>query len=108
MCSNILNFVNAEIGLCACSANLKMTKKCCVPLCKSNYCTTAYYVTVFTFPSDTDLRDNWKQCIPRIDWSPSKSTLMCSKYFYPCDMILSETFTDKMAVNMSDLERIAF
>ncbi|BFZ16313.1 hypothetical protein BsWGS_19352 [Bradybaena similaris] len=78
-----------------------MLKKGCVPGCISNYYFTKYYITVFKFPTDSDMREKWKQChkcVSRKDWSPSKSTVICSKHFRPCDMILSETFTDNNVV----------
>ncbi|BFZ14279.1 hypothetical protein BsWGS_17318 [Bradybaena similaris] len=75
-----------------------MPKKCCVPECRSNYDSTREYVTVFKFPSDSVMRETWKKCIPRKNWTPTKSAVVCRKHFRPCDMILSDTITDDNGV----------
>lgn len=75
-----------------------MPKKCCVPGCKSNYDSTKEYVTVFQFPSDPAMRETWRKCIPRKNWTPTKSAVVCRKHFRACDMILSDTITDDHGV----------
>lgn len=60
----------------------KMPQKCCVPGCKSNY-SSQEYVSVFTFPSDPDLKEKWIQQIGRKDYVVNKNSVVCAKHFQP-------------------------
>ena len=63
----------------------------CVPVCKSNYKTYLDAgepaVSVFTFPTDENLKTQWLRHIPRKAWSPSKYSVVCAKHFVENDII---------------------
>jgi len=55
--------------------------KCCVPGCTSNYNPKDTYVTVFKFPTEEHRKKEWLQKIPRKDFIPSKSSVVCINHF---------------------------
>ncbi|CAG5129678.1 unnamed protein product [Candidula unifasciata] len=59
-----------------------MPHKCCVPGCRSNY-RGQKYVSVFTFPSDADLKEKWLELIGRRDYVVSKNSVVCARHFQP-------------------------
>ena len=56
-----------------------MPRKCCVPLCKSNY-KTGESVTAFRFPSYVEQTQLWKTAIPR-NWNITSNTVVCAKHW---------------------------
>lgn len=72
-----------------------MPKKCCVPGCTSNYNSTSEFISVFKFPSEDIEREKWIRNIPRKDWNPSSSAVVCKKHFEEKDISWVETFKDK-------------
>ncbi|CAH1114865.1 unnamed protein product [Psylliodes chrysocephalus] len=67
--------------------------KCCVPGCTSNYASSQDgYVTVFRFPVDVDKRQLWLKNIPRKDWSPTKTSVVCINFFKENDVSRFEKY----------------
>ena len=56
-----------------------MPRKCCVPLCKSNY-KTEESVPGFRFPSYVEQTQLWKTAIPR-NWNITSKTVVCAKHW---------------------------
>lgn len=73
-----------------------MTKKCCVPGCKSNYDSSLKaeqkqtYISMFTFPQQKEKLNKWLRAIPRKNWSPSKYSRVCANHFSENDIIRFE------------------
>ncbi|BFZ14274.1 hypothetical protein BsWGS_17314 [Bradybaena similaris] len=59
-----------------------MPCKCCVPGCRSNY-RGQEYISMFTFPTDPDLKDKWLELIGQKDYIVKKNSLVCAKHFEP-------------------------
>lgn len=77
-----------------------MAPKCSVPGCTSNYQSVlkagnANYVTVFKFPSDSNLRKQWIQSIPRDNWTPTKYAVVCILHFQKEDVSYYDTSLGK-------------
>lgn len=66
-----------------------------MPGCKSNYNSTSEYVSTFKFPSTAVEREGWILNIPRKDWVPSPSAVVCIKHSEEKDISRVETFKDK-------------
>lgn len=69
-----------------------MPRRCCVPGCKSNYDSTlkennVQVVTTFSFPKDAELKKSWIRAIPRDNWTPSTSAVVCAKHFQDKDVV---------------------
>lgn len=68
-----------------------MPRRCCVPGCTSNYDTCVKKgdkcVTTFKIPNIVERRLKWIQAIPRGNWVPSSSSVVCSKHFQDSDVI---------------------
>ncbi|KAF2887534.1 hypothetical protein ILUMI_18639, partial [Ignelater luminosus] len=68
-----------------------MPRRCCVPGCTSNYesCLKENNkcVTTFSFPKDDERKLQWIRAIPRKDWTPSSSAVVCVKHFCESDVI---------------------
>ena len=60
-----------------------MVNKCCVPGCQSNYyCNNkSHYVTMFSFPKDTNVLKEWIKKIPRDNLVITKYTKVCIIHF---------------------------
>ena len=62
-----------------------MPDHCCVPGCRGNYRATKDHpfekVSVFTFPSDPELRSKWLRMIPRENLTVGAKTVVCEKHF---------------------------
>ena len=61
-----------------------MPRKCCVPVCKSNY-KTGKSAATFRFPSDEEQIRLWKTAIPR-NWDNTpitKNTVVCERHWPP-------------------------
>lgn len=72
-----------------------MPKHCCVPGCTSNYASDEEpYKSVFKFPKDTDRKAEWLKNIPRSQWVPSSSSVVCIKHFLPEDVETLENYID--------------
>ncbi|KAK4884968.1 hypothetical protein RN001_001239 [Aquatica leii] len=73
-----------------------MPRKCCVPGCKSNYDSTSrenlQCVTTFSFPKNEEIRSKWLRAIPRKDWIPTPSSVVCCKHFNDMDIIRFHKF----------------
>ena len=84
-----------------------MVLKCCVPGCKSNYRSrnvqcAFVHVTVFRFPKNVELKNEWLRKIPR-DINVTKNTVVCIKHFDDDDVILykkSENPDDKVSIHL--------
>lgn len=73
----------------------KMPDKCCVPNCNANYASTEQgYTTVFRFPSDPNLRQEWIRKIPRKNWEPSKWSVVCVNHFSDNVVLKVERYKD--------------
>ena len=82
-----------------------MVYKCCVLGCKSNYevRTKEYrdnnikppHVSMFTFPKDERLREEWIREIPNQNLKVTKSSRVCIKHFHANDVINEEVFPGK-------------
>ncbi|KAF2902885.1 hypothetical protein ILUMI_03297 [Ignelater luminosus] len=68
-----------------------MPRRCCVPGCRSNYDSSLKEnnkcVTTFSFPKDDERKLQWIRTIPRKDWTPSCSAVVCVKHFCESDII---------------------
>lgn len=73
-----------------------MPSQCCVSGCKSNYKSEKtrgkHYVSVFLFPKNEELRKKWLSAIPRKNWTPSQSSVVCVLHFVEIDIIRYDTF----------------
>ena len=58
-----------------------MTRKCYVYGFKSNYDSPEESYSVFTFPRDETLRQEWIRKIPNANLTPTKYTCICEKHF---------------------------
>ncbi|KAF6201361.1 hypothetical protein GE061_005809 [Apolygus lucorum] len=67
-----------------------MTRKCCVPGCKSNNKIGEPYVSTFSFPKDEAARKVWLSKIGRDDLTITQSVGVCGKHFLE-EEILRET-----------------
>ncbi|CAH1106819.1 unnamed protein product [Psylliodes chrysocephalus] len=73
----------------------EMLPKCCVPGCTSNYASSQEgYVTVFWFPVEVNKRELGLKNIPRKDWSPTKTSVVCIKHFKEDDLSRFEKYKD--------------
>lgn len=70
-----------------------MPGTCCVPNCKGNY-NAKEKVRVFRF------RDGWEKHIPRRNWVPNKSTVVCERHFHECDIITVDQFPIEDGANV--------
>lgn len=57
-----------------------MVNKCCVVGCFSNY-SKHDVVPVFSFPVKKELRTKWIKFVNRLNWVPTKSSVICAKHF---------------------------
>ena len=57
-----------------------MVNKCCVGGCCSNY-KGEETVSVFSFPSDENIKNRWIKFVSRKDWQPTSSAVICIKHF---------------------------
>ncbi len=60
------------------------TMSCVAPGCKSGYgsdCKLPPGVTKHIFPKDDASRRAWIEAVPRDDWEPSNSSILCSLHF---------------------------
>lgn len=55
--------------------------KCSVPGCRSNYNSAEGHISVFKFPSDKELKEDWVRRIHRKDFVPTKYSVVCIKHF---------------------------
>jgi hypothetical protein len=72
-----------------------MPRHCCVSGYKSNYDSTlkdGQCVSTFSFPKEETRYVSWIRAIPRKDWTPSKCSVVCSKYFNESDIIYFDTY----------------
>lgn len=69
-----------------------MPRRCCVPGCRSNYDNTLERVKTFQLPSEKELFDKWVKSIPRKDWNPSKTNVVCIKHFTEDCVITSYSY----------------
>ncbi|XP_050498087.1 uncharacterized protein LOC114332213 isoform X2 [Diabrotica virgifera virgifera] len=77
----------------------KMPAKCSIPNCTSNYASTYEgYVSVFKYPRDNDVRQQWLKSIPRKNWEPSHNSVVCVKHFCEDDLLFYDTYKDKDGV----------
>jgi hypothetical protein len=63
---------------------------CVVPGCKSGYGTKSKFppgVSKHHFPKDKASRDSWQKAIPREDWTPTDSSVICSLHFEESDFL---------------------
>lgn len=76
-----------------------MVNACVVPGCKSNYRSAIEregYVQAFLFPSkNADLYCAWVRAIPRVDWTPNDSSMVCIKHFIDDDLLFVEHYKDR-------------
>jgi hypothetical protein len=57
---------------------------CVAPGCKSGYgsdCKLPPGVTKHIFPKEDSARRAWIEAVPRDDWEPSNSSILCSLHF---------------------------
>ena len=54
-----------------------MSRKCCVPKCKSGYKTSDARVSLYRFPSNEQERIKWIHAIPRTNLSVNKNSVVC-------------------------------
>ncbi|GBL93585.1 hypothetical protein AVEN_25593-1 [Araneus ventricosus] len=70
-----------------------MPSICCAQGCKSNYSPTTETIRVFKFPNKDDLKDQWLRKIPRKDFTPTASSVVCIKHFKNDDAIKEDILT---------------
>lgn len=73
-----------------------MTRRCCVPGCTSN-CNSSIKkqgrsITTFSFPKNEEKRKLWIRAIPRSNWVPCKTAVVCCKHFFAADIISHDKF----------------
>ena len=83
-----------------------MVNKCCVPGCTSNYKSmkkgAAFKsVTVFTFPKNEQIKNEWIRKIPR-DLIITKYTVVCIKHFEEDDVIHYKAPINKNSAKVSN------
>ena len=59
-----------------------MVNKCAVEGCNSGYL-MGETKSSFYFPEEGDLRKRWVYFVNRVDWLPSKHSVMCIEHFEP-------------------------
>lgn len=75
----------------------QMPRRCYVPECKSNYDSSLKergLVTTFSFRSDEQSKQSWINAIPRQNWKPSRSAVVCAEHFDFTDTIRKERLVD--------------
>jgi len=75
-----------------------MPRHCCIPGCKANYATTLKennnaVVSTFIFPKEKEKLHKWLKAIPRENWTPTKSSVVCAKHFCDSEIIRYEEFS---------------
>ena len=63
---------------------------CVVPGCKSGYGYQSKLpegVRKHRFPKDPVIRDIWRKAIPRQNWEPTDSSIICSLHFHDSDYV---------------------
>lgn len=74
-----------------------MPRRCSIPGCNSNYDSALKESnkceSTFAFPRDKHKFEEWLKAIPRKNWIPSKSSVVCAKHFYDFDIIRYHEFT---------------
>lgn len=58
-----------------------MPSSCCVPGCTSNYGSKPPFVSVFKFPKDESLKQQWLKAIHRAEFVPKNVSVVCIKHF---------------------------
>ena len=74
-------------------ATRNMVNTCCVPGCKTGYKTSRMTAkskksekyTLFRFPQEEGLQEQWLKAIPRQKWKLNKCHKVCAKYFQDND-----------------------
>lgn len=79
-----------------------MPSRCIVPGCKGNY-DNGPRVSVFSFPSDEEMKQKWISAIPRSNLKLSKASKVCELHFHECDIeketsVYDETSGKKITV----------
>ncbi|VEN45422.1 unnamed protein product [Callosobruchus maculatus] len=76
-----------------------MPRRCYIPGCKSNYDSSLKdsnnnnkCETTFSFPKCPQRLARWLNAIPRKEWTPSKSSVVCAKHFSESDVIRFHEF----------------
>ena len=80
---------------------------CVAPGCKSGYgsdCKLPPGVTKHIFPKDEISRRAWIEAVPRDDWEPSNSSILCSLHFTDDDFQIERCDTNPHRKN-GDLKR---
>ena len=82
----ILSYYCDGDGHVCCCIYQKMPRKCCVPLCKTNYKTGTPGKT-YRFPKNEEERGKWQAAIPRkkSDFKITSNTVVCEKH-WPADL----------------------
>lgn len=74
-----------------------MPRRCCIPGCKVNYDSTLKETgkceSTFAFPKDPEQVEKWLKAIPRKDWQPSNSSVVCSNHFCNSDILRYHEFS---------------
>ena len=67
-----------------------MPNKCCVGKCTSNYATSNDgYISMFSFPKDSEEREKWLQALPNIIKEALPSMKICSLH-WPLDAAMEK------------------
>ena len=67
-----------------------MGRTCCAPGCRTGYASAPKKdptVSLHTFPKDEARLQQWLKAIPRADWKPTASSLICSLHFTLADFV---------------------
>ena len=72
-----------------------MPYKCCVYGCKSNYDDAGKYLSMFSFPKDETLRQEWIRKIPNDFSKVTKYMRVCENHFKTEEIIRIDVIGDK-------------
>jgi hypothetical protein len=70
-----------------------MPSRCCVPGCNSNYDSALKTtqnnrgMSIFKFPKNEERKQAWLKAIPRDDFTPSSSSVVCQLHFHSTDIV---------------------